>query len=68
MKDIFYSPHGVKQGDLKRARVFIYDSKQLTNLEHFSSDGGINVMIINVQAFTAQEFGSDRTSKFNRRY
>ena len=35
----------------KKARVFIYDSKQLHNLESFSSDGGINVMIINVQAF-----------------
>ncbi|MDX2198767.1 MAG: DEAD/DEAH box helicase family protein [Phycisphaerae bacterium] len=37
----------------KRARFFIYDSKQLHNLESFSSDAGINVMIINVQAFNA---------------
>ncbi len=37
----------------KQPRVFIYDSKQLHNLESFSSDGGINVMIINVQAFNA---------------
>jgi len=37
----------------KRARFFIYDSKQLHNLESFSSNGGINVMIINVQAFNA---------------
>lgn len=37
----------------KRARFFIYNSKNLTPLEHFSSDGGINVMIINVQAFNA---------------
>ena len=37
----------------KRARYFIYDSKDLPNLEHFSSDAGINVMIINVQAFNA---------------
>jgi type III restriction enzyme len=37
----------------KRARYFIYDSKQLHNLESFSSDAGINVMIINVQAFNA---------------
>jgi type III restriction enzyme len=37
----------------KRARYFIYNSKNLTPLEHFSSDGGINVMIINVQAFNA---------------
>ena len=38
----------------KRARVFIYNSKQLHNLESFSSDAGINVMIINVQAFAAK--------------
>ncbi|QOJ15192.1 MAG: DEAD/DEAH box helicase family protein [Planctomycetia bacterium] len=44
----------------KRARFFIYDSKQLHNLESFSSDAGINVMIINVQAFNA-------TGKDNRR-
>lgn len=37
----------------KRTRFFIYDSKQLHNLESYSSDGGINVMIINVQAFNA---------------
>lgn len=44
----------------KRARFFIYNSKQLHNLESFSSDAGINVMIINVQAFNA-------TGKDNRR-
>ena len=38
----------------KRARCFIYDSKRLHELESFSSDGGINVMIINVQAFNAR--------------
>jgi len=37
----------------KRARFFIYDSKQLHNLESYSSDAGINAMIINVQAFNA---------------
>lgn len=37
----------------KRARFFIYNSRQLHNLESFSSDAGINVMIINVQAFNA---------------
>ena len=37
----------------KRARFFIYNSKQLYNLESFSSDAGINVMVINVQAFNA---------------
>ncbi len=38
----------------KKARFFIYNSKQLHNLESFSSDAGINVMIINVQAFAAR--------------
>jgi type III restriction enzyme len=37
----------------KKARFFIYNSKQLHNLESFSSDAGINVMVINVQAFNA---------------
>ena len=37
----------------KRARFFIYNSKQLHNLESFSSDSGLNVMVINVQAFNA---------------
>lgn len=44
----------------KKARFFIYNSKQLHNLESFSSDAGINIMIINVQAFNA-------TGKDNRR-
>ncbi len=38
----------------KRARHFVYHSSQLHNLESFSSDAGINVMIINVQAFNAR--------------
>ena len=38
----------------KRIRYFVYNSKQLHNLESFSSDAGINVMIINVQAFNAR--------------
>ncbi len=38
----------------KKAKFFIYNSKQLHNLESFSSDAGINVMIINVQAFNAK--------------
>lgn len=37
----------------KQARVFIYNSKSLHEIESFSSDAGINVMIINVQAFNA---------------
>ena len=37
----------------KKVRFFIYNSKQLHHLESFSSDAGINVMVINVQAFNA---------------
>lgn len=44
----------------KKARFFVYNSKQLHNLESFSSDAGINVMVINTQAFNA-------TGKDNRR-
>ena len=38
----------------KRPRFFVYNSKELPDLERFSSDAGINVMIINVQAFNAR--------------
>jgi len=44
----------------KKARFFIYNSKDLNPLENFSSDAGINVMVINIQAFNA-------TGKDNRR-
>jgi type III restriction enzyme len=44
----------------KKAKFFIYNSQQLHNLESFSSDAGINIMVINVQAFNA-------TGKDNRR-
>lgn len=38
----------------RKARFFIYNSKQLHDLESFSSDAGINVMVINVQAFNSR--------------
>jgi type III restriction enzyme len=38
----------------KRPRFFTYDSRAPHKLESFSSDGGINVMVINVQAFAAK--------------
>lgn len=41
----------------KRARFFIYSSKHLHQVESFASDAGINVMIINVQAFNAAGTG-----------
>lgn len=37
----------------KKARYFIYSSTNLNQLDAFSSDSGINVMIINTQAFAA---------------
>ncbi|MBE1586762.1 type III restriction enzyme [Nonomuraea angiospora] len=43
-----------------KARSFIYSSSQLHELERFSSDAGVQVMIINIQAFNA-------TGKDNRR-
>ncbi|WP_180050868.1 type III restriction-modification system endonuclease [Acinetobacter sp. YH12211] len=48
MADHFQEQYG------KKARFFIYDSKALHHLESFSSNGGINVMVINVQAFTSK--------------
>lgn len=38
----------------KKVRFFIYNSKRLHEIEGFSSDAGINVMIINIQAFNAR--------------
>nr|MBF0223313.1 restriction endonuclease subunit R [Desulfobulbaceae bacterium] len=43
-----------------KIRFFAYNSRQLHHLESFSSDAGINVMVINIQAFNA-------TGKDNRR-
>ena len=37
----------------KKARFFIYNSSNLQQLDSFSSDAGINVMIINTQAFAS---------------
>ena len=35
----------------KKARFFVYNSGNLNQLDSFSSNPGINVMIINTQAF-----------------
>jgi type III restriction enzyme len=43
-----------------KPRSFVYNSSQLHELERFSSDAGVQVMIINIQAFNA-------TGKDNRR-
>lgn len=47
-EDHFMSIYGSK------IRYFIYNSKHLNKLDAFASDGGINVMIINSQAFNAR--------------
>ena len=51
----------------KKARFFIYNSKRLHELESFSSDAGINVMVINIQAFNARGADNRRIyDEFNR--
>lgn len=37
-----------------KLRFFVYNSRQLHQLESFASDAGINVMIINIQAFASR--------------
>lgn len=56
----------------RKARFFVYNSKNLTDIDNFSSSADLSVMIINVQAFNARgkdarrirmeldEFGSRR--------
>ena len=46
----------------KKARFFIYNSSNLQQLDSFSSDAGINVMIINTQAF-AKDLNEDKKTK-----
>ena len=43
----------------KKARYFIYNSSNLTQIDSFSSDASLNVMIINVQAFNSS-FNSEK--------
>lgn len=38
----------------KKARFFVYDSKNLAQIDNFSQSADINVMIINIQAFYAR--------------
>lgn len=47
-EDHFMAEYGSKP------RYFVYNSKQLHHIEKFASDAGINVMIINSQAFAAR--------------
>lgn len=49
----------------KKARFFVYNSSNLNQLDNFSSSAGINVMIINTQAFAAslKEGGRSKESR-----
>lgn len=49
----------------KKARWFVYDSNNLQQLDSFSSDSGLCVMIINTQAFAAsmKEGGRSKESR-----
>lgn len=49
----------------KKARFFVYNSLDLNQLDTFSSNSGINVMIINTQAFAAslKEGGRSKESR-----
>lgn len=49
----------------KKARFFIYNSSNLNQLDNFSQSSGINVMIINTQAFAAslKEGGRSKESR-----
>lgn len=46
----------------KKIRFFIYNSAQLSEIDRFASDSGINVMIINAQAFNAKGKDARRIS------
>lgn len=48
MQDHFMEQYG------KKARFFVYNSKNLTDIDNFSSSVDLSVMIINVQAFNAR--------------
>lgn len=49
----------------KKARYFIYNSSNLNQLDQFSQDAGLNVMIINTQAFATSlnEGGRSKESR-----
>ena len=49
----------------KKARWFVYNSSNLQQLDGYSSDSGLNVMIINTQAFAAsmKEGGRSKESR-----
>ena len=56
LEDHFMEQYG------RKARFFIYNSSNLTQIDAFSSDSSLNVMIINTQAF-ARDFKEDAKNK-----
>lgn len=52
----------------KKARFFVYNSNNLTELDNFSSNAGINVMIINIQAFNTTMKEGARSKEARRIY
>lgn len=56
MQDHFMEQYG------KKARFFVYTSKNLTDIDSFSSSADLSVMIINVQAFNA-EFNKEKNKE-----
>lgn len=56
LEDHFMEQYG------KKVRYFIYDSSNLTQIDSYSSDASINVMIINTQAF-ARDFKEGAKNK-----
>ena len=52
----------------KKARHFVYNSKNLAELDNFSSSAGINVMIINIQAFNTSLKENARSKEARRIY
>lgn len=56
MQDHFMEHYG------KKARFFVYDSKNLTEIDNFSQSSDIHVMIINMQAFNSS-FNSEKNKE-----
>lgn len=59
MKDHFMECYG------KQVRAFIYNSKNLTEIDSFSQSADINVMIINIQAFNST-FDESKTNSVSK--
>lgn len=56
----------------KKAKVFVYNSKNLNDIERFSTDNSINIMIINIQSFNSsikEEYeGKGKNKRLNNIY